>query len=166
MEREMIPFGPRWHCIEALTFGLEAGRAELELPASYRSDLGHFKLHPALMDMATGFITLQHGLADSLPFGYGEIVIHRPLTQKLVSYASLRERSADGVACEVTICDELGDVLVEVRDYRLKVAGGEGHVAGGEAENFQVTIGTPGLLDTLNNIDSTNRGENHNRLMF
>lgn len=159
VESQMIPFGPRWHCIDSLMFGVNEGWATLSLGAEYLSDLTHYPLHPALFDMATGFITLQHGVDGGLPFRYGEIVIYRPLGPAVASYAKVQAHSSKSVAFDVLIYDQNGEILVTVTDYQLRKAesisaasflpSSVSPVADDIGENFQVTIKEPGLLETL-----------------
>ncbi|MFT7584177.1 MAG: NADPH:quinone reductase-like Zn-dependent oxidoreductase/NAD(P)-dependent dehydrogenase (short-subunit alcohol dehydrogenase family)/ubiquinone, partial [Cellvibrionaceae bacterium] len=157
VRQDMVPFGPRWHCLRELAFSQDGGRALLELPAEFWGDLHHYQLHPALLDMATGFLTLSHGLAGSLPFSYGTIEIHKPLPARIISHATLRHEGHATVAFDVTITDEAGALLVQIFDYKLRriqadpveLAAISAIEEAAPAENFQVGIGTPGLLDTL-----------------
>jgi acyl transferase domain-containing protein/thioesterase domain-containing protein len=47
-----IAFGPRWHVVKSVTSDSTSVEALLELDAAYRTDLDHYALHPALLDVA------------------------------------------------------------------------------------------------------------------
>ncbi|MEP5154147.1 type I polyketide synthase, partial [Planktotalea sp.] len=72
-----LDFGPRWRVLKSMSLGQGAGLADLELPESAANDTD-FGLHPALMDLATGWAM---GLID----GYGGDHLWVPL-----SYSDMR----------------------------------------------------------------------------
>ncbi|MCF3650810.1 SDR family NAD(P)-dependent oxidoreductase [Synoicihabitans lomoniglobus] len=118
---EAVRFGPRWHCLKSVAFDdTGAGVAEIALPEAYVSDLPDYALHPALFDMAIGFITLRHGLPDSLPFCYRRLVVHRPLPVRFRSEVRVVTRTDDGLELAATLWDEQDHLLVEVEGYRLR----------------------------------------------
>lgn len=117
---DAIRFGPRWHNLRTVTFEGDHGWAELALPTGAQTDLLDYALHPALLDMATGFITLRHGLAASLPFNYRRLVVHRPLPATFRSHVQVTGRSAEDLELAATLTDEAGQPLVSIEGYRLR----------------------------------------------
>jgi hypothetical protein len=55
--RRHLHFGPRWSVLRQMRFSADEALAELELPEAFAGDLGTYALHPALLDLATGFAT-------------------------------------------------------------------------------------------------------------
>ena len=49
-----MDFGPRWSNVKRIDLGQGEALLSLELPEAFASDLDTYRLHPALMDMATG----------------------------------------------------------------------------------------------------------------
>ncbi|MGX0902378.1 acyl transferase domain-containing protein/thioesterase domain-containing protein/acyl carrier protein [Roseovarius sp. MBR-79] len=128
-----LDFGPRWRVLHALGFNAGEGLAHLRLPAEAQGDLakGHL-LHPALMDIATGWaMGLIEGYDGSdlwVPMSYGAVRVHAPLGQDVRSIARLTTDQAQqtGVArFDITLTDPAGRVLVEIADFAIrKQAGG------------------------------------------
>ncbi|MEC4891786.1 MAG: SDR family oxidoreductase [Oscillatoria sp. PMC 1051.18] len=165
---EFLKFGARWNNLKQVKIGTNQGLALLELPAAYTDDLNSYKLHPALLDSATGFLAgkfLDEG--TYLPFVYKRLRIVGSLPAKVYSYIRVVEnnQSEEGsVSFNITILDERGTELVEIEEYTLrKVNLGkadtatpkqsapqrEKTLAVKESENFSLSISTPGILDTL-----------------
>jgi acyl transferase domain-containing protein/NAD(P)-dependent dehydrogenase (short-subunit alcohol dehydrogenase family)/SAM-dependent methyltransferase len=140
---EAVLFGPHWQCIEQIAFGDACGIAELSLPETCRDDLSGYGLHPALFDMAIGFITLRHGLPDSLPFCYRRLVVHHALPARFRSEVRVVARSADGLELAAALFDANDQLLVEVEGYRLRRMGRPAPVAAPDQARLTIRPGTP-----------------------
>ncbi|HEY6559241.1 MAG TPA: SDR family NAD(P)-dependent oxidoreductase [Polyangiaceae bacterium] len=122
-----LSFGPRWKVIRDMRFGQGEAIARLELPQRFASDLADFKVHPGMLDMASGFA---FSLADAtgendrvrVPLAYERVRVIAPFTQELVSYVRVRNHDpATGVAVfEVRIADPSGRVLLEADGYTTR----------------------------------------------
>ncbi|CAN0579139.1 unnamed protein product, partial [Laminaria digitata] len=94
-----LDFGPRWRVLHAMGLGAGEGLAHLHLPAEAQGDLenGHL-LHPALMDIATGWaMGLIEGYDGSdlwVPMSYGAVRVHAPLGQDVRSMIRLTTAQA------------------------------------------------------------------------
>ncbi|MFX3681348.1 MAG: SDR family NAD(P)-dependent oxidoreductase [bacterium] len=117
---DAVLFGPRWQCLRSVAFDGVSGVAQIELPAAHSDDAVTYPLHPALLDMAIGFITLRHGLPDSLPFCYRRLVIHRALPTKFRSEVRVVAQSEDDLELAAQLFDEQDTLLVSVEGYRLR----------------------------------------------
>ncbi|PZQ51495.1 MAG: polyketide synthase [Rhodovulum sulfidophilum] len=123
-----LAFGPRWRVLRSTRLGDGEGLAELALPPAARGDLGQgWSLHPALMDLATGWaMALIPGYAPThlwVPMSYGLVRVHAPLGERIVSHVRIAAgASADqgAVAFDVTLCDSEGAVLVEVSRFTIR----------------------------------------------
>jgi amino acid adenylation domain-containing protein len=120
----LIAGGPRWHNLLRAYAGADTGLALLELDAEFASDLRAFKLHPALLDVATSFAA---GLAGAgrayLPLSYERLTIRQPLPARLYSHAHYRaadSASGETLTFDVALLDEGGAVLVEVNGFVLR----------------------------------------------
>lgn len=122
-----LNFGPRWHVLRETAMGAAEGLAVLGLPDDVRGDLksGHL-LHAGLMDLATGWaMSLVPGYAAAhlwVPVSYGLIRVHGSLPADIRSHVRLAAgKASEGFArFDVTLTDETGKVLVEVRDFAMK----------------------------------------------
>jgi NADPH:quinone reductase-like Zn-dependent oxidoreductase/NADP-dependent 3-hydroxy acid dehydrogenase YdfG/acyl carrier protein len=143
---DAVKFGPRWRNLRTLAFGTSHGVAELALAPELAADVEDYALHPALLDMATGFITLRHALPDSLPFSYRRVVMHAPLTPRLRSTVRVVERTDVLLEMDATLTDEAAAPLVTIEGYRLRRMPAAPSAAG---DNVRLAISAQGGVDSL-----------------
>ncbi|TDE35589.1 type I polyketide synthase [Antarcticimicrobium sediminis] len=123
-----LRFGPRWHVLRRMALGDGEGVATLSLPQDAYGDLAQgFRLHPGLLDIATGWaIGLAPGYDGSalwVPVSYRAVRVLAPLPGKIHSWVRLSPgaRPAEGfVNFDVTLCDGEGRVCVEVEGFEMK----------------------------------------------
>ncbi|MBX2805693.1 MAG: SDR family NAD(P)-dependent oxidoreductase [Hyphomicrobiales bacterium] len=124
-----LDFGPRWKVLRSLHLGKAEAMARLELAEAFTGDLdGQTRLHPALLDIATGYaMELVPGYDPAaklwVPMSYGCIRILHSLPQRIWSHVRLNSEDAfgDGYAVfDITIYDENGQVLVEIEKFTVK----------------------------------------------
>jgi acyl transferase domain-containing protein/thioesterase domain-containing protein len=134
-----LRFGPRWRSLREAAYGEREALGRLELPDGFASDLDSYALHPALLDVATGFaMDLIEGYqGDTLwvPVSYGRVVVRAPLPARFSSWVTLRERIAPGPAgadaarseppiefasFDVVLADDHGEVLVRVEELTIR----------------------------------------------
>jgi acyl transferase domain-containing protein len=122
-EGEFKKFGPRWrNLVRSVGLKGDEGIACLELPEEFADDLLTFKMHPALMDAATGFVQLA-GDGPYLPLAYEVIKVQGVLTRKLYSYVKYKENNSakqDILVCDLIIMDEDGREVIEIQEYILR----------------------------------------------
>ncbi len=121
-----LTFGPRWRVLREVLWGRGEALAELSLDARFLSELADLPLHPALLDLATGYaMDLVPGYdATSLyvPVGYERATFHAPLTRAIRSWVRLVPGAADSdfASFDVTLTDLDGRVLFEARRFSIK----------------------------------------------
>ncbi len=130
-----ISAGPRWDHFLGAQLGDREGLASLELPASFHPDLESFRLHPALMDTGTAFLTGQYsGGKAFLPFLMKTVRVLGQVPGKLYSHARAisvpdgdSEKSGrQNLVFDITLMDENGCPVVEVDGFTaLPVTTGE-----------------------------------------
>ncbi|MEA2173842.1 MAG: hypothetical protein QOD00_1434 [Blastocatellia bacterium] len=159
-QQGFMEFGPRWDNLKQISFGIDQGLAFLELPAAFADDVKSYKLHPAMLDSATGFLSIraQNG-SPYLPFGYKSIRVKGSMSGKVYSYARFaqdNQPSSGTLKLDISILDEQGRELVEIKEYMLRkvdverlAAKAERTLAIEEAQNFHLGISSPGILDNL-----------------
>jgi acyl transferase domain-containing protein/thioesterase domain-containing protein len=147
-----IRFGPRWSVLRSTALGHGEAVAELELGSDFRADTSSgILMHPALLDIATGFaMELVEGYDRSgvlwAPVSYGQVVLHRPLPDKILSWVRLADNSefGDGYAVfDILIADADGNVIVSARRLVVKRLNNDVHLAAGPAHSGSPTIITP-----------------------
>jgi acyl transferase domain-containing protein/thioesterase domain-containing protein/acyl carrier protein len=126
-----LNFGPRWKVLRGVHRGQDAALARLELADAFSDDVtgrSATRLHPALMDIATGFaMELIPGYDPKaslwVPMSYGKIRVFRSLPQSIWSHVRLDQANdlGDGYAVfDVTIFDDEGHTLVDVEKFTVK----------------------------------------------
>ena len=117
-------FGARWDSVKHVHLGTNEILARLELAEEFANDLEKYKLHPALLDVATGFAQFYVGDKESyLPLSYGSLKIKGELPCRIYSLVTGRtgEPAHNGlVKYDIVVMDEHGVELLEIRDFTLK----------------------------------------------
>jgi acyl transferase domain-containing protein/thioesterase domain-containing protein/aryl carrier-like protein len=139
-QEKHLAFGPRWHNLRSYAFGEGEAVAELRLDQPFEADTQVFGLHPALLDIATGFaIELEpsYGAGENLwvPLSYESVAVYADLTPRLFSHVRSHARTgSDGFArFDITITSPEGRVLVEVKSFSMKA------IVGASFESAQLT---------------------------
>lgn len=126
-QEDHLRFGPRWQVVERSCLGAGEAVARLVLPDAFTDDLQSIGLHPALVDLGTGFamdlIDSYTGSTLWVPISYERIRIHSRLPQVIRSIITVGPASSErsGFACfDVVLTDDDGRVLVEIDEFSIK----------------------------------------------
>jgi thioesterase domain-containing protein/acyl carrier protein len=121
-QAQHLQLGPRWQVMRKRRFGENEGMAELRLTTR---DEG-YRLHPGVMDIATGFgLPLVDGYEPEqfwVPLSYGRVRVHGPIQGETVSWIrSAPENSAAGKTArfDITVAAPDGRVLVEIEGFTM-----------------------------------------------
>ncbi len=122
-----LAFGPRWRVLRSRATGGQEGLATLALPAAFRAEAGEWLLHPALMDLATGWaMDLIAGYRPDhlwVPVSYGLVRVHRPLPGEIVSHVvNAAANRAEGATAtfDITLATPEGEVCVEIEGFSIR----------------------------------------------
>ncbi|HVR99226.1 MAG TPA: SDR family NAD(P)-dependent oxidoreductase [Thermoanaerobaculia bacterium] len=123
-ESYLVYWGDRWQSLQTVHLGDGEALALLELPAAFAADLDSYKLHPALLDIATA-LTGMFEEDNHLPLSYSRLTFVRPLPARFYSWVRRRDDRAGGgvIASDVTLVDESGEVLVDIEGFQMKKVG-------------------------------------------
>ncbi|MGH1355061.1 MAG: type I polyketide synthase [Thalassovita sp.] len=120
-----LNFGPRWHVLRQTALGEGEGVAHLSLDPAFAND--NCGLHPALMDLATGWaMELIDGYLPThlwVPMSYGAVRVFQPIGTEIVSHvrnASANSADAMTASFDVTICKPDGTVCAEVKGFTIR----------------------------------------------
>jgi len=127
-QEDHLNFGNRWQVLRAIHMGEGMALAKLQLSDQFSGDVDKYLIHPALMDIATGFamdLIEGYDAKDGLwvPMSYGKVRVYRPLCTHIWSKAILNKENALGpgyATFDVLIMDERGRVLIEVEGFTVK----------------------------------------------
>ena len=127
-QERYIDFGPRWRNLKTVWLGRDEALSVLELPAEFATEADTYRLHPAMLDMATGsamFLIKGNEAAGYLyvPISYGSISISGPLPASCYSY--IRGKAGTSIdspiaTFDISILDRDGNVIVEIRDFSVR----------------------------------------------
>ena len=115
-------FGPRWTgALRGAWRGDGELLAELALPEAFAADAGGYALHPALLDVATGFIR-SLGDAFYLPLAYERVTVHGPLPARFYSHVVHPQGVEEGevLSCDLLLTDETGQERMRIEGYTLR----------------------------------------------
>jgi phthiocerol/phenolphthiocerol synthesis type-I polyketide synthase E len=121
---DIVAYGPRWmDSFRGGGLGEREAVARIELPARYEDDLAACTLHPAVLDVAAGFVVPSLATEGCVPFSYGKVTLRGPLPQTVVSHVRWDERrwAANTLSFQVTLMSEAGDELAVIEDYTFMV---------------------------------------------
>ena len=126
-QEQHLAFGPRWRVLMQRTMTATEGLAHLQLPDEFAAEATDWLLHPALMDMATGWaMGLIAGYKPDhlwVPVSYARISVLRPLPAQIVSWVrnAAANRASDPTASfDVTLATPEGEVCVEIQGFALR----------------------------------------------
>jgi polyketide synthase PksJ len=119
----LLVFGPRWRSFRSAQVKDKQGFAHLHLSEEFSDELEFFKLHPALLDSATGFLFGYVGKAAYIPFAYKRLTMKAPLAAKMYSYCRVLEQGEtvqkESLKFDITIMDEQGNELVDINEFTM-----------------------------------------------
>ncbi len=126
-ERHFI-FGRRWKCLKRLHIGKNEGLAELELDPQFLGDLTSYRMHPALLDLATGcslYLIPDYGSSENiyLPFSYKSLRLYRGLPAHFFSHIlSSRDNSLDSAFArfDIVLFDDQNEVIAEIEGFAMR----------------------------------------------
>ena len=127
-QERYIDFGLRWHCLKSLRIGKYEGLAELALDDSFSADSSAYRIHPALLDMATGcslYLTEGYESSDDLylPFSYKKLCVYRPLPIRFFSHIRPRRENllhGEVETFDITLFDQQDQVLAEIEGFAMR----------------------------------------------
>ncbi len=126
-ENPHLDFGPRWKNLREIRYGKDEALGTLELPAAFHADLEEYRLHPAMMDMATACAeSLVPGFDEAsdfyVPLSYTRLTMFAPLPARIHTHVRLAPSDFDPkeiVVFDVTITDDSGRVLVDIGEFMM-----------------------------------------------
>ena len=109
--------GPRWQSLEFARFNTTKTRAValIKLDDQFKHDLVAHRLHPALLDLATGFACS----GNYLPASIERIVIYRALPASLYSLVDIRP-DTNQPCLDITVVDPEGAIVLRIEGYTLR----------------------------------------------
>ena len=126
-QSQNLAFGDRWFNLREIRYGDGEAIARLELPPAHAGEVDDYGLHPALLDIATGFaMRLIEGYDPSrlwVPVSYDRVRVHRPMPSAVRSWvvnAGDNRQDRDVASFDVIIADEEGRVSVEITGFTIK----------------------------------------------
>jgi acyl transferase domain-containing protein/NAD(P)-dependent dehydrogenase (short-subunit alcohol dehydrogenase family) len=119
----LLLFGPRWASIKSVKHGMHRALAYLELSDAFQGDLNWYKLHPALLDLAAGFLYRYVGDSGAyIPYAYKRLTLFGDLPARLYSYSRWLEDRNPGkefITFDITLMDETGAVVAEIEEFTM-----------------------------------------------
>lgn len=134
-----LEYGPAHRSILAVHVGEKEALARLRLPSSVETNLPDYVLHPSLVDGALqasiGLIADEgaHAVRRYVPFGLESLRVERACTREMtawIRYADGGTRSDEPLRLDIDLCDQDGNVCVQMAGFTARVLNVEPGAAG------------------------------------
>ncbi|MER6957548.1 SDR family NAD(P)-dependent oxidoreductase [Streptomyces sp. NPDC000618] len=133
-EHRVMDFGSRWQdSLRTVDVGVRAALGRLNLPERYQEETDAFTLHPALLDLATGFHRWAMLRGDDapdasghdfyLPLAYDRLTVHGPMPARCVSFiqpAPDFPQTDEIRKVDVLVCAPDGAVVLDIEGFTAK----------------------------------------------
>jgi acyl transferase domain-containing protein len=127
-QERYLDFGPRWQSLRRLLIGRGEALAEIQLDEGFIGDVSEFRIHPALLDLATGasvYLTADYENSEDLflPVSYNRMRVYSSLPARLFSHIRTRQqdpRRREVEIFDITLFDEQGQVLAEIEGFSMR----------------------------------------------
>ncbi|HRO13687.1 MAG TPA: SDR family NAD(P)-dependent oxidoreductase [Paracoccus sp. (in: a-proteobacteria)] len=117
-------FGPEWRVLRALRLDGDVGLARLALDPAFAGDADRMWLHPALLDIATGWaMDLIPGYDPAhlwVPMSYARISVFGRLPARILSRVQLLDSTGETARLAVTLTDADGRPVVDIDGFTLR----------------------------------------------
>jgi len=129
-----LNYGPAHQGITVIHLGEKQVLAQLRLPEVVETDRHKYVLHPSLMDSALQasiglIVDLNHAPTKPyLPFAVESLRVVSACAKEMVACARFSNGSKPGdktIKVDIDLCDERGNVCVQMRGFSLRVPGNE-----------------------------------------
>lgn len=129
----VVETGLRWRALRRRRSDDTEATGTLRLDDEIASDVEVYKLHPGLLDVATGLIVGRFPDAFYAPLSYRSLRLRAPLPSEAIVQVRRRDMAAPSqevFSIDVVIADRTGRILVEIDHFTKKrVAAGQGQEA-------------------------------------
>lgn len=127
-QEQHLRFGSRWRALNRRRLGNGEGLAELSLPNAHLSDVDEgWLIHPALMDMATGWaMELIEGYQPDhlwVPVSYTRMQVFAPLPPHVISHvrnAGPNRSDRPTATFDITLAAQDGTVCAEISGFTIR----------------------------------------------
>jgi len=121
-----MTFGPRSQCVERIWRGEGVALARLSVSERYGEEVAALGLHPFLLDIATGFVSLYLERDYLMPLRYRAMDVLGPLPARVYSLITHRGdqegTTRETVSFDVTLFGEDGQVVLRAEEFVMKKA--------------------------------------------
>jgi len=122
-----LNLGARWECVREVRFGAKEAIGHLRLPDAFQDEAGQYRLHPALLDMATacglGLVPRFDPAVDFyVPLSYTTLRSFAPMPADVYAHVRMAESDLDPrevAVFDVTICASDGRVVADIEGFMM-----------------------------------------------
>ena len=160
-----LRLGHRWSNLSRIQYGNGEALADLRLPDDVAQEVGEFRIHPALLDVACACAQelvpgFELGKQFFIPVSYGRVTVYDALPAECVSHIRLQPGAgpeSESAVYDITIAAPDGRVLVDIADFtmmRVREGGGVGsaRAGSGPALQFEGAISPEEGLDVFRRV--------------
>ncbi len=123
-QEQHLLFGPRWRVLREAAYGETEAIGRLSLADDYAGEADAYKLHPALLDLTTGWaMKLIPGYDASglwVPVSYPSFQLLRPMPARVISHVSKCDLEEGFARFDILITDEAGEPVANIRRFTIR----------------------------------------------
>ncbi len=127
-QERQFKFGPRWQSLRRIKLGNREALGEIVLEDRFYPDLSTLRIHPALLDMATGaslYLTEGYDQSDDLflPISYKRMCVYQALPGRFFTHIRSRREGSPAAHVEtfdISVFNEQGQALAEIEGFAMR----------------------------------------------
>jgi acyl transferase domain-containing protein/thioesterase domain-containing protein len=127
-QEHQFKFGPRWQSLRRIKLGNREALGEIVLEDRFHPDLTTLRIHPALLDMATGaslYLIEDYDQSDDLflPISYKRMCVYQALPGRFFTHIRSRREGSPGAQVEtfdISVFNEHGQALAEIEGFAMR----------------------------------------------
>lgn len=142
-------YGPSFQGIEQLWRGIYDALALIQIPPDLEADFSSYQLHPVLLDNCFQTLIAIGSFGKSgdgqqgeifLPVGVDRIHVYARPGHRMWSHAHIVEQNDQTIVGDVHLCDEAGNLIVDIQGFRARSVAAAQGVAADKLEEWLYEI--------------------------
>ncbi|SEO94974.1 Acyl transferase domain-containing protein [Flavobacterium sp. CF108] len=118
LSKSKLDYGPYFRTIKNIDSSKEESIAKIEGHAAIEHQ-DEFFIHPTLLDACFQSVVV-FDESEFVPVSIGKIYCYFPPGTNFICYSRLISRSDSSVVIDMSICDEKGNVAIEIKDFKCQ----------------------------------------------
>lgn len=119
LRQAKLDYGPFFSCIKEIKAGNKELVAKISIHPDMIENMGDYFIHPTLLDSCFQ-ATIILAAGEFVPVSIGKIHCYSPPGNDIICYSKLRFADENCVIADLTICNEMGKVLMRLENFKCQ----------------------------------------------